>query len=158
MIWPSHTLFINLISYTFILLIVEDELSIFSVRLPNINDIQEEENFDVEGPTGFHFSFNRPKKGLLEYDQYATNLVKFYEEVQKNHPDFNITSATANSENIPEIRKNCPKDKLVSPTCTSENEMKYRTMDGSCNNLKETHYGQANTPFQRIEESAYEGE
>ena len=145
-----------MISYTLILLIVEDELSIFSVRLPNINDIQEEENFDVEGPTGFHFSFNRPKKGLLELDQYATYLVKFHKEVQKNHlgSDFAIRS---NSDNIPQIRKNCPKEKRVSPTCTSENEIRYRTIDGSCNNLKETYYGQAKTPFQRIEKSAYEG-
>ena len=158
MIWSSHTLFIK-ISYTFIILVVENELSVFSLRLPNPNDVQEENFEDVEGPTGFHFAFNRPKKGLLELDQFATNLVKFYEEVQKNHPELNATALRSlNSENIPEIKKNCPKDKLVSPTCTSENEMKYRTMDGSCNNLKETHYGQANTPFQRIEESAYEGE
>ena len=145
-----------MISYTLILLIVEDELSIFSVRLPNINDIQEEENFDVEGPTGFHFSFNRPKKGLLELDQYATYLVKFHKEVQKNHlgSDFAIRS---NSDNILQIRKNCPKENLVSPTCSTEKEMKYRTIDGSCNNLKETYYGQAKTPFQRIEKSAYEG-
>ena len=141
---------------TLILLIVEDELSIFSVRLPNIDDIQEEENFDVEGPTGFHFSFNRPKKGLLELDQYATYLVKFHKEVQKNHlgSDFAIRS---NSDNIPQIRKNCPKENLVSPTCSTEKEMKYRTIDGSCNNLKETTYGQAETPLQRIEKSAYEG-
>ena len=145
-----------MISYTLILLIVEDELSIFSVRLPNIDDIQEDENFDVEGPTGFHFSFNRPKKGLLELDQYATYLVKFHKEVQKNHlgSDFAIRS---NSDNIPQIRKNCPKENLVSPTCSTEKEMKYRTIDGSCNNLKETTYGQANTPLQRIEKSAYEG-
>ena len=146
-----------MISYTFILLVVENELASFSIRLPDPLDIQEENFEDIEGSTAYHFAFNRPKKGLLEYDQYATNLVKFYEEVQKNHPDFNITSATANSENIPEIRKNCPKDKLVSPTCTSENEIRYRTIDGSCNNLKETYYGQAKTPFQRIEKSAYEG-
>ena len=148
-----------MISYTFILLVVENELASFSIRLPDPLDIQEENFEDIEGSTAYHFAFNRPKKGLLELDQFATNLVKFYGEVQKNHPELNATALRSlNSENIPEIKKNCPKDKLVSPTCTSENEMKYRTMDGSCNNLKETHYGQANTPFQRIEESAYEGE
>merc|ERR1712223_2376735 len=78
----------------------------------------------------------------------------FHYEVQKNiGSDFAIRS---NSDNVPQIRKNCPKEKLVSPTCTSENEVRYRTIDGSCNNLKESYYGQANTPFQRIEKSAYE--
>ena len=144
-----------MISYIFILLVVENELSVFSLRLPNPNDVQEENFEDVEGPTGFHFAFNKPKKGLLELDQYATYLVKFHEEVQKT--EGSEIALRSNSDNVPQIRKNCPEEKRVSPTCTSENEIKYRTIDGSCNNLKETYYGQANTPFQRIEKSAYEG-
>ena len=36
-----------MISYTFILLIVEDELSEISIRLPIINDLQEEKINDI---------------------------------------------------------------------------------------------------------------
>ena len=37
--------------------------------------------------------------------------------------------------------------------CTGD-LIKYRTIDGACNNLKETLYGLAGTPFQRILEDA----
>ena len=61
LIWSSHTLFINLLSYTFILLLVEDELSNFSVRLPSIDDLQEEKINDILRS----FSNNKQEQKLL---------------------------------------------------------------------------------------------
>ena len=45
---------------------------------------------------------------------------------------------------------------LDKPVCNTSNPKKYRSMDGSCNNLKETNYGRAFTPFSRlIEDTEY---
>ena len=53
-----------------------------------------------------------------------------------------------------EIADECEwlKDK---PVCNSINPKKYRSMDGSCNNLKEANYGRAFTPFFRILDAEY---
>ena len=40
---------------------------------------------------------------------------------------------------------------------TLDREVKFRTMDGSCNNLEETNYGRAGTPLQRILDPSYGG-
>ena len=44
---------------------------------------------------------------------------------------------------------------LDKPVCNASNPKKYRSMDGSCNNLKETNYGRAFTPFFRILDAEY---
>ena len=44
---------------------------------------------------------------------------------------------------------------LDKPVCNTSNPKKYRSMDGSCNNLKETNYGRAFTPFFRILDAEY---
>ena len=44
---------------------------------------------------------------------------------------------------------------LDKPVCNTSNPKKYRSMDGSCNNLKETNYGRAFTPFVRILDAEY---
>ena len=53
-----------------------------------------------------------------------------------------------------EIADECEwlKDK---PVCNTINPKKYRSLDGSCNNLKETNYGRAFTPFFRILDAEY---
>jgi len=38
-----------------------------------------------------------------------------------------------------------------------EKERRFRTMDGSCNNLEETNFGRAGTPLQRILDPSYGG-
>ena len=108
-------------------------------------------------PTGFHLSFNRPKEGVLELDRNAAILVKLFEEAQKNDKIsnfFGVRSAdygVANAKKINTISNLCHSK----PTCIAES--KFRTMDGSCNNLKKTNNGRAKTPFQRILESDYGG-
>ena len=59
-----------------------------------------------------------------------------------------------NSKTSNEIADDCEwlTDK---PVCNTINPKKYRSLDGSCNNLKETNYGRAFTPFSRILETEY---
>ena len=47
------------------------------------------------------------------------------------------------------IKKDCP------PTPTCDRNQKYRTIDGSCNNLLKPRFGQGSTPLQRILPNAY---
>ena len=59
-----------------------------------------------------------------------------------------------NSKTSNEIADDCEwlTDK---PVCNTINPKKYRTLDGSCNNLKETNYGREANPFSRILETEY---
>ena len=52
------------------------------------------------------------------------------------------------------INNECPWTPL--PTCSKTAERKYRNIDGTCNNLKNTVFGKAGTPFQRILEADYD--
>lgn len=47
-------------------------------------------------------------------------------------------------------------ERILSPNCGSESARKYRTADGTCNNLNNPTYGAANTPFRRLILPQYE--
>ena len=59
-----------------------------------------------------------------------------------------------NLSNVDSIKANCPW--LPAPKCDDPKVKKYRTIDGSCNNLKRTNFGRAQTPFQRILHPVYD--
>lgn len=48
------------------------------------------------------------------------------------------------------------RDLVTAPNCTSATLNQYRTIDGTCNNLQQTLYGAASTPFRRILSPYYE--
>jgi hypothetical protein len=49
--------------------------------------------------------------------------------------------------------KYCPIEK---PKCKPD--ARYRTFDGSCNNIKHSWWGRANTPYQRLLDAVYDDE
>ena len=109
-------------------------------------------------PTGFHLSFNRPKKGVLQLDHEATFISKVLRELLEKDSSLGVRAMRVkNAENSPEIEKLCPLTSLKQPACNTVAERKFRTIDGSCNNLKETYNGRTMTPFQRILNSEYGG-
>ena len=55
---------------------------------------------------------------------------------------------------VPVIDQRCPW--TPEPVCT-EIHRRFRTFDGSCNNLKVPNFGRAGTPLQRILEPSYGG-
>ena len=66
-------------------------------------------------------------------------------KIGKSDGDVRYFSATTDND----IAKDCEwiQDK---PVCNTINPKKYRSLDGSCNNLKEPNYGRAFTPFSRL--------
>ena len=83
-------------------------------------------------------------------EQYQYFLFIFIKDTVGEDVDLRYFDATTSNE----IAKECEwlNDK---PVCNTINPKKYRSMDGSCNNLKETNYGRAFTPFFRILEAEY---
>ena len=72
-------------------------------------------------------------------------------KIGKSNGDVRFFSAKSNND----IAKDCEwiRDK---PVCNTINPNKYRSLDGSCNNLTEPNYGRAFTPFSRlIEDTEY---
>ena len=69
--------------------------------------------------------------------------------------DFFLGLRKNNAETNPElVGRNCPwLDKQKDLKCTGDLK-KYRTINGTCNNLKQPLYGLGGTPFQRILEDA----
>ena len=65
------------------------------------------------------------------------------DEARKNLPLFSLKRTA--------LKNSCPE--LV--TCPPEELIKYRPIDGSCNNLNQPDWGKSNTPFQRILSNAY---
>ena len=55
------------------------------------------------------------------------------------------------SDTVPRINADCPW--TPEPQCNTSTI--YRTIDGSCNNLKNPNYGRAATPFQRLKDAEY---
>ena len=119
----------------------------------NNNDNKDEEDLS---PTQFHLAFNRPRSEVLFVDQIAGTFLKTTEEL-KNAPTVGLRSSFGffDSETSPRINKECPW--TPAPSCVAEAQSKFRTIDGSCNNLNETNYGRAATPFQRILDAEYSG-
>ena len=117
------------------------------------NSDKDEEEFT---PTQFHLAFNRPRTEVLFVDEIAGTFLKTTEEL-KNTPTIGLRSSFGffDSETSPTINKECPW--TPAPSCIAESQSKFRTIDGSCNNLNETNYGRAATPFQRILDAEYSG-
>ena len=59
-----------------------------------------------------------------------------------------------NSDTMNEIEDECEWIKDY-PNCRSVESRKYRSFDGSCNNLNEPNFGRAFTPFSRLMDSSY---
>ena len=106
----------------------------------------------VKSPSFFHHKFNSPRKEILDLDKEARKLLKVTKKLKelKNLTDSQASvglrsgfnSLTSNS-----ISRLCP---WTSPGPVCDRAARYRTMDGTCNNLREPNYGRTGTPFQRI--------
>jgi len=115
-------------------------------------DVEVDINFiDDTAPTEFHLRFNTPRNDVVKFDQASQIFLKATEMIKKEN---NLTDLQAsiglrngfNSDTSNAIRERCPW--VPAPTCNSN--VKYRSFDGSCNNLKNSNFGRTGTPFQRI--------
>jgi len=116
------------------------------------SDVVVDTNFiDDTAPTEFHLRFNTPRNDIVKFDEASQIFLKATEVIKKNN---NLTDLQAsiglrngfNSDTSDAIRERCPW--VPAPTCNPN--LKYRSFDGSCNNLKNSNFGRTGTPFQRI--------
>jgi len=106
---------------------------------------------DDTSPTEFHLRFNTPRKDIVSIDQSAQELL---EVTKRLKDDNNLSDLQAsiglrnnfNSDTSNEINEACPW--TPAPSCRSN--ARYRSIDGSCNNLRNSNFGRTGTPFQRI--------
>ncbi|CAB4069744.1 PXDN [Lepeophtheirus salmonis] len=105
----------------------------------------------VDDPEGFHLRFNAPvDRKAEEVDHIA---VDFVDTANKVKEDNNLSDAEAgiglrsfDIDSSNEINNLCP----WSPPPKCEPNARYRSADGTCNNLKNPNMGRAKTPYQRI--------
>jgi len=118
------------------------------VRLNSPNSITP----SVKSPSFFHHKFNSPRKEIVNFDKEARKLLKVTKKLKELK---NLTDSQAsvglrsgfNSLTNRKISELCPWNNPV-PSCKSNS--RFRTLDGTCNNLRQPNYGRAGTPFQRI--------
>lgn len=101
-------------------------------------------------PEALHNIFNAPDIGSKDINHKAEKLIRQTEIIQETN---NLTAQTAgvglrkvNAQSTSLLKTECPW--IPAPLC---NPMaKYRTINGSCNNLNQPNYGMARTPYQRM--------
>jgi peroxidase len=106
---------------------------------------------DDTSPSEFHLRFNTPRKEIIGLDGDARVFLETTKRLKDNN---NLTNhqtdvglrADFNSDTVNEIDERCPW--TPAPSCRSG--QKYRSFDGSCNNLRNSNLGRTGTPFQRI--------
>jgi len=127
----------------------------------------------LRGSSAFrHFKNQRQRKGVAKINQIAisatmtasslenailTNSIEVSAPTTDSKVNFGgrrvaFNFANADMSGLPTLLKEC--DGPDKPRCFRNN--KFRTLDGSCNNLRQPKYGQANTPMQRILPNAYD--
>ena len=115
-------------------------------------DVVVDTNFiDDTAPTELHLKFNTPRNDIVRFDKASQLFLKATQVIKSNN---NLTDLQAsiglrsgfNSDTSDAIRERCPW--VPAPTCNKN--LKYRSFDGSCNNLKNSNFGRTGTPFQRI--------
>jgi len=115
-------------------------------------DVEVDTNFiDDSAPSDFHLRFNTPRADIIKLDE-ASNI--FLKATNSIKGDNNLTDLQAsiglrnnfNSDTSEAIKERCPWE--PAPTCNPN--LKFRSFDGSCNNLKNPNFGRTGTPYQRI--------
>ena len=113
----------------------------------------------ARSPTFFHQKFNKPRRDILELDASASLLQKVANKVAEDRKDLAEDGGIGlrsgfNTATSRTIRAKCPWN---TTRVNCDLAAPYRTMDGTCNNLKEVNYGRTGTPFQRILLPEYAG-
>jgi len=106
----------------------------------------------VKSPSFFHHKFNSPRKEIVDIDKEARKLLKVTKRLKELK---NLTDSQArvglrsgfNRRTSLEISELCP---WTNPPPSCPRGSRFRTLDGTCNNLRQSNYGRAGTPFQRI--------
>ncbi len=111
----------------------------------------EEQSLETS-PTNLHLAFNRPRPDALKVDLVASQFESTAQTITDDIGN-DIGVRFFNVDTVPRINDAC--SWTPAPQCDSVLKSKFRTFDGTCNNLKEPNYGRANTPFQRILPSEY---
>jgi len=115
-------------------------------------DVVVDSNFiDDTAPTELHLRFNTPRNDIVKFDKASQIFLKATQVIKSEN---NLTDIQAsiglrngfNSDTSAAIRERCPW--VPAPACNKNS--KYRSIDGSCNNLKNSNFGRTGTPFQRI--------
>jgi len=115
-------------------------------------DVVVDTNFiDDTAPTELHLRFNTPRNDIVKFDKASQIFLKATQVIKSEN---NLTDIQAsiglrngfNSDTSDAIRERCPW--VPAPACNKNS--KYRSFDGSCNNLKNSNLGRTGTPFQRI--------
>jgi len=133
---------------------VENELRIEELENKVKNGLRRNSNTPKKKDntaSSFHRKFNTPRNEIVQIDKDARKLLKVTQKLKdlKNLTDSQTAiglRSNFNSFTNQRIRKLCPWINSA-PVCNQNN---FRTIDGTCNNLKNPNYGRAGTPFQRI--------
>ena len=103
-----------------------------------------------------HTLFNKPREGLEKINQDASFFLEKTKKVQESQ---HLTSKQAGIGLRKDFNKNT--SKILDERCTwrettvCDEKKKYRSYNGTCNNLKEPNYGRTGTPLQRMLPAEY---
>lgn len=98
-----------------------------------------------------HFQNGRQSPGADRFGRAAIALAQSAQELVSSMKDLDVRTVNfANADLDNTVLENACEPQ---PTCNPNS--KYRTIDGSCNNLREPNYGKSFTPLQRILGNAY---
>jgi len=99
-----------------------------------------------------HRLFTKSRKSDQTLIDYARKLLHIREDI-----GISTRQGTVDGSNSDSIRSGCPWLNDRKPQCSSNpNVNRYRTVDGSCNNLNEPLFGLSGTPLQRIVKATYD--
>ena len=108
-------------------------------------------------PSSFHLRFNAPLDDALAVDRRASSFLNATNAIQAQKTltdqQAGIGLRMFSSDTSDAINDVCP----WTPAPSCDRGAKYRSFDGTCNNLKEPNYGRAVTPYQRILLPEYAG-
>ena len=94
-------------------------------------------------PSSLHNRFNKPRKESRLLDKTSNLLLKLTSKLETSEIGLRSGLDAFSSSTL---RNNCPW--IPAPICVPG--ARFRTHDGTCNNLNNPNYGRTGTPFQRI--------
>jgi len=105
-------------------------------------------------PSSLHHKFTMAGRDAVNFDQTSTVFLRLNEKLAQNEVSGGIgLRSDLSGFTSRAVNKKCPW--LPTPNC--DNQGRFRSHDGTCNNLKEPNFGRMGTPFNRIMLPEYAG-
>jgi len=104
-------------------------------------------------PSSLHHKFTMPDRDAINFDQTSTVFLKLNEKLAQNEVNGIGLRSDLSGFTSRAVNSKCPW--LPAPVCNPAD--KFRSHDGTCNNLRQPNFGRKGTPFQRIMLPEYAG-